>query len=873
MILGKITIKELCDNLKSDINEKSLFLKELSAQEFLVPFQREELLSFTDDASYWVIQYLERIYDSNTKDIIIEIINENIKEIEIDDIHYSTYYQLTELLDRFDIIDLNRIDYTKILKHKHAIELVKNIYKKEQIVEYEDLIKATISTLLTYKLKSTSFDKRGEVIYETYYLSEIINDETSKENFQNALSQDFLFDYLVEKYNEVYFKTHDNLNDISDVFRHQKFDMEEINKSFVNDYTSSDVSDIILYFLCLNLNSGKDITCNIKKLLSKRIFMLRKLGLYFIYENLDKYIDVLKEFFKHINKKNIVKVTDICLYELVQIFKSINKIDNLDTLNDDIKVYLDKFPKKDERTKYNVLHGLKENTEFKNLFYELKEKYQYEKENPGIYWQSGVGGWVRNVSPISEEEFRLKSVKEQIEYVNQDREYNHHLVQFDKESVEEVNERGLIDLFKKLISENINKYLEDDNLVNLNKIEFIRIFIKTLSQNVENINSLNKAILFIDNKLAATNSNKEDYYSLLYELIDFNFNVVTKRHKDFKKIFKYIKQIAYCDYDESYYKNEYDTSFIALNTTHGRNFRCYIEHLTKIRVLNNEDKNFLEYILLKENEERLSEFYYYLGMQYDYLSYRYKDLHLLERVYQLKDNAKKYFLNGYLSYFRYIPQFRDLKSLILDAFVGNEIQEGEIRTRFVRMLLDLNLRFNEDKIFEEFSKHFSDKDYQDILNGLKYRENPNYSKEKVMQFWIDMVKIQNKAFVSTLLAIFNRYCDINEIETYQEELKSVLQQVFPKSLIAHNSIGQFLEKVLCYLKVTQNNALVYNLITIFISSLADVEYLHKEIDVLISILNEFKKQNKIENTKLIAKKMYEISCLKFQAAKYKEFLI
>lgn len=871
--MGKITIKELCDNLKSDINEKSLFFKELSAQEFLVPFQKEGLLSFTDDASYWVIQYLERIYNPNNKDIILEIINENIKGIEINDIHYSTYYQLTKLLDRFEIIDLNKIDYTKLLKHKHAIELVKKIYKKEQIIEYEDLIKATISTLLTYELKSTSFDKRAEVIYETYYLSEIINSESTKEIFKNALSQEFLFDYLIDKYNEVYFNTHDNLNDIVDVFRHQTLDMEEINKSFVNDYTSNDVSDIILYFLCLNLNSGKDITFNIKKLLSQRIFMLRKLGLYFIYENLDKYVDVLKGFFKHINKKNIVKVTDICLYELVQIFKSINKIDNLNELNDDIKAYLEKFPQKDERTKYNVLHGLKEHAEFKNLFYELKEKYQYEKENPGIYWQSGVGGWVRNVSPISEEEFRLKSVKEQIEYVNQDREYNHHLVQFDKESVEEVNERGLIDLFKKLVTENINKYLEDDNIINLNKIGFIRVFIEVLSQNVENINSLNKATLFIDNKLDVTNSNKEDYYSLLYELIDFNFNVVTKRHKDFKKIFKYIKQIAYCDYDESYYKNEYDISFTALNTTHGRNFRCYIEHLTKIRVLNNEDKNFLEYILLKENEERLSEFYYYLGMQYDYLSYKYKDLHLLERAYQLKDKAKKYFLNGYLSYFRYMPQFKDLKSLILEAFEKNEIKEGEIRTRFVRMLLDSKLRFNEDKIFEEFSKYFSNKDYQDILNGLKYRENSNYSKEKVMTFWIDMVKVQNKAYTSSLLSIFNRYCDINEFKKYEKELESIIKLGLPESLIANRGIGDFLEKLLCFVRTNPDNGVTYNIVTVLISSMVNVKYLHKEIDFIIDILNEFKKQNKIENAKLIAKKMYDITCLKFHVERYKEFLI
>lgn len=79
--------------------------------------------------------------------------------------------------------------------------------------------------------------------------------------------------------------------------------------------------------------------------------------------------------------------------------------------------------------------------------------------------------------------------------------------------------------------------------------------------------------------------------------------------------------VANNDYEENYYKNEYNISIISLNTTHGRNFRCYMEHLTKIRKLNNEDKTFLEYILLKENENRLFTFYYHLGMQYEYLSW------------------------------------------------------------------------------------------------------------------------------------------------------------------------------------------------------------------------------------------------------------
>lgn len=870
--MGKITIKELCDKLKADPNEKSLFFKELSAQEFLASFQKEGMFDFTDDSSYWAIQYLERIYSVNTKNTILEIINENIKNNKIDDIHYSTYYQLVKLLDKFELPDLNKIDYVKILKHKQAIELVKNIYKKEQIIEYDNLIKATISTLLEYKIKTTSFDKRAEVIYETYYLSKIINGDTTKKNFQTALSQEFLFDYLVEKYNEVYFKTHENLNEISDVFRHQKIDMEKLNKGLINDYSINDVADIILYFLCVNLNSGRDVSCNIKKLLSQKIFILRKLGLYFIYEHLDKYIDLLKEFFKHINKRNIVRVTDICLYELVKIFENINKIDNSDSLDDDIKVYLDKFPRKGEKVKYDVLHGLKEHKKFKSQFYQLKDKFDYEKDNPGIYWQEGIGGWVRNVSPISEEEFRSKPIKEQIEYINSDIKYNHHLVQVDKESVEEVNERGLIDLFKKVVSGKINDYIEDANIININKIGFIRAYIESLSKNIEKIKAFNKVILFIDNIFNFITQNPTLYNELLYELIDFNFSVVTKRHKDFKKIFKYIKWIANNDYEENYYKNEYNISIISLNTTHGRNFRCYMEHLTKIRKLNNEDKTFLEYILLKENENRFCTFYYYLGMQYQYLSWKFKELNLLERIYKINTNTKKYFLNGYLSYFSCLPQFKDLKSLILEAFKEGEIKDLEVRTRFVRMLLDLKLKLKEDKIFEEFCTYFSEQDYKDILNILTYRDNPNYHKEQVMSFWNDVVKLQNKAYTCALLSIFNKYCDINDFEYYEKQLKSIIKLGLPQNLIAISGVSDFLEKLLCYLKVSQNSAIVYNVVIVFISSLTDVEYLSKEVDVLSNILNEFEKQNKIDNARLIAEKMYKIPCLKFHAKKYEKFL-
>lgn len=251
---------------------------------------------------------------------------------------------------------------------------------------------------------------------------------------------------------------------------------------------------------------------------------------------------------------------------------------------------------------------------------------------------------------------------------------------------------------------------------------------------------------------------------------------------------------------------------------------------------------------------------------------KFNSLNLLERVYKLNPITRKYFLNGYLAYFRYLPQFKELKTLILSDFKEGAIKDTEVRTRFVRMLLDLKLKLKEDKIFEEFCTYFSEQDYKDILNILTYRDNPNSHKEQVMSFWNDVVKLQNKAYTCALLSIFNKYCDINDFEYYEKQLKSIIKLGLPQNLIAISGVSDFLEKLLCYLKVSQNSAIVYNVVIVFISSLTDVEYLSKEVDVLSNILNEFEKQNKIDNARLIAEKMYKIPCLKFHAKKYEKFL-
>jgi len=882
--LAKIKIQDLCKKLQENIDEKGLFFKELSAKEFLEPFYKKGIFNFTDNASYWVVQYLQKIYAEETKNKIVEIINSNIENIKINEINYSTYMQLIKLLELFDIETFNKIKSIKLLQHKYSMDFILSLYKNNEIYKNKELVKASINFLLRYKIEE-SYKKVCKIDYESYQLSELLNSKETKENFEMALKQDFLFELFIKKYKEVYSKIHEKKNDISDVFARQIIDPDEIRKNLVNDYHIEDISDIILYFLSVNL-SGEDIhiTENIKLLLSHKIYMLRKLGLYLVSLDIPKYISLIEIFFNNINKTNIVKVTEICLYEFINLLKKISEFepDNVshskrckyyNCFDNYIEKYLQLFPKKEEKLKYRVLHGLKQHPKFKNQFYELKSKYQYEKENPGIYWSSGVGGWVRNISPIAEEDFRAKSIKEQIEYLNSDIKYNGHITQFDNESVEEVNERGLAELFQKILKEDINKYLNDDNIFMLKKKTFIEIFLEVLSSNVEQICSINRVILFIDSIFDTITQNKNEYNSLLYSIIDFNIHISEKRHKDFKKIFKYVKYIAENDFDESYYDTETDLGFKALNTTHGRNFRCYMNHITRIRKINENDFDFLNYVLKKENEDRFCCFYYYLGMQYQYLSYNFKELNLLERVYKLDKNARKYFLNGYLGYFCYIKPFEDLKPLILESFKNNEINKDNVRTRFVIMLLDLKLKFNMDDVFKDFSQYFNEKDYSDTLRSLTYKENNKYGKTKIMNFWHEIIGFHDSTYTNSLLNIFNKYCDVDDIGKYEDELIQIIKNGFPDSLVANRSISDFFDKLLLYIKVKKNVVVAYNILDEIITSMKTVKYIYKELDIIKDMLKEFKNLGKLENAQLIAKKIYETPSTKYYATNLKEYLI
>ena len=89
--MDKIKIEDLCVRLKNNINEKKMFFQDLTSEKFLSYFYKEQVFNFTDDASFWIIQYLIKVFSDNTKDIIIDIVNQCINECEIDSIDYAPY--------------------------------------------------------------------------------------------------------------------------------------------------------------------------------------------------------------------------------------------------------------------------------------------------------------------------------------------------------------------------------------------------------------------------------------------------------------------------------------------------------------------------------------------------------------------------------------------------------------------------------------------------------------------------------------------------------------------------------------------------------------------------------------------------------------
>lgn len=877
--MTKIDIKTLCDKLNQDEDEKVLFFKVLSAPEFLIPFMKNNVFNLIGEASFWEIKYLQQIFSAKTRDNIIKLVNSLINQCShIELIQYGTYMQILEIFENFKVRDIEINNYSKLLEHSCAIELVNKIYAKKESVNYKELIKPTIKAILKYKINKGAYGLTAKLNYERYLLIELINNDKTRNNLEMALQQDSVFTILIREFIKINAKIKEFKNNFSDVIHMQIIDKDELKDDICNDYNSDNLLNIIMYFLCLNMCSKNDQSKRIEYLLGHELFILKKLGLYIISQKLDYYLYTLEKFFENVNDKNITNVTQVCSYELINIFKRIQEFDvqNKDVIISSISDFLKKFPIDDnsQRFKYEVLHGLKRNINFQEEFNTLKEKFGYEKDDPGMYWRSGVGGWVNDVAPINKVQFEQKTIEEQIDYINSEINYERNLKQIDKDTVEEVNERGLVNLFKEAVSKNIDLYVKNKNICRIEKPIFIQSFLEVVTTNLNKIKALKNIFDFIASKEFIIFDSKNKQIDLIYSLIEFNTFIVQKKSRHYDKIFKYIKKIAESDYEnKNMFSGEDEVELETLNSINGRNFYCYMEHLIRVKELNDLDKNFVKYILNQKNQSKFYTFYYYLGIQYQYLSNAFDDFNISEKIEQLETKAKICFLHGYLSYFTSINCFYNLKQFILKAFKSGEIKNKDIRKRLVRVLFYNKMKYGVEDLFAEFEKYFLEDDYICTLTFLVVKNNYRIKKQKIINYCKKIIQLQNKKYLMPILSVFNKYCKLNDIGKYKDDLILVIKLGLPENLIVNQEFAMFLNKLLEYQKNTRDIATTYDMLDEIIESMRDVKYYYKELDIVKDILLEFKSCNKLEDAKLIANKIYDTKNLKYYATNLKEFLI
>lgn len=153
-----------------------------------------------------------------------------------------------------------------------------------------------------------------------------------------------------------------------------------------------------------------------------------------------------------------------------------------------------------------------------------------------------------------------------------------------------------------------------------------------------------------------------------------------------------------------------------------------------------------------------------------------------------------------------------------------------------------------------------------------YSEGLVYDKQKVFSYWEDFLNKNDSKSCKELLAIFNKYGSVEDIEYKKDHLVKLFDNNLPENLIIMRSLKDFLKKLLEFVKGTNNLATTYNILEKIITALTNVKYLNGEMDIIKEILIEFQNQGNESNAKLIARQISKTSGLKFYITEFKDFL-
>lgn len=878
--MAKIKFEDLCQRLQENNERKWSYFKELDDPRFLEPFSKTDILNFNDQAAPQVIKYLERVLDTATKDIIINIINRNFEQ-EVD-YSWGTYLAILSLINKLDLInDVEEkiVNYKILFNGNNSIKFCEILLNNEAILKTKELYKECILNIINYEIQIDDIfpekEKIPKSIHDQYLLNELIHKEPMHTTFAKIVSRDDIFQLLKNTYEEIIKETSD-LRSFNRQFI-KSLDEDEDDERYDRD----DSRHIILDCLAISLKySQEDNTKKIEELLNSESLMLKKAGLYAIGLDYKKYNTILFNFLKNIkDNENKIEIISNCRFEIITLFEDISKpldklidsnMSNNEVINAElqsIQEFLNSFKEEELWLKYRLMHGLKNHSYFGPEFNSLKAKKFNGREDTFAkldFISSGGAKQVIDKSPIDKEEFKKKNKDEQINFLNTYDKSKFKNSPWNEENGNyiEINDNGLAKMFKEVLLEDYEKYTNSSKIKNINNPKIYWAIFEAMKEKLTNKESIEecsieKSLELIDfflNKDINLENSFNEFGFALNTLISTIIDESTEEEQ-YNLIYKVIKKINSLNQNEALLNN---LASDAINHNSGRNWENFIRLILKEQKLSDGQLELLNFQLSKDNLNYTDKlFLYHFGFYIDYLVSNIKDNDFYEVIEKFDIEQTSPFLIGFSMGNRYIDTFKKVKNTILNAFKDNLLSEAE-RERFVKKIAIAKFEFNEDDLFNEFEAHFDNNDKKNIISLLSRKDKiEKIDRNKVFEYWKKIVG-ESFAYPEKLLTLFISYKQNDDFITYSEEIKNTLELYsnLSTSLNSEYNFSKFLKAFLLDINASdrkEKDINVFNIMYRAIEATSKYNYLHNTPEILREILLEFQKRE--EDVKTLANKI------------------
>lgn len=837
--------KQLSEELNKNKEKKDVFFRNVKAPEFLHYFTKYNVLTFDNDCGASVISYLRKILQTNPelKNDIITIINNNLKIYKnlSGDVLDSLFHLLKNLT--IEYIE-NNIDYTSLFKMDNAW-LFDEFLLQQDISNTQSLYKECIESLISYKQYEEPVwgTKQAASIHGAmiYTISKLFIEQPYKDNLEKILQKKDIFELLLEQYNKIY----SEIGDLSIIDRQYIKAVLPVEEDTLESY---DIRNVILNccIIYIEKNNSKNLIHN---LLNSKSLMLQKLGLYAISLNLSEYKNEFVEFFNDFKIDNV----QYYIYELMSILQDPN-------IDEEIceSIY-DKITNLDKLLKYRFLHALRNQTLYKDEFLTLLNEYGHEIDNPNIIFSIKTSS-LTNVSPISKEEFIKKSIKEQISYLNA---YKAPLLPNLSNANDTIeSEDELYKIFKEVLINDFNTYIQDNNMFILEKPNVIAVLFDAISSVILDKKKINipRVLELLEHYL--TKDTRPTAFHLKCTKMLAHIICIADSEEDINKLFIIIESQIKKRQKNTYNKISDNPALDNVLLPLGQYIKIWLCCWINNKLAFPDKKAFIKENIDKNTNLYNQLLYYNIGTYYGWLN---NDLE------NLPDN--KTLLNAFIEGLinnnqkRNLQSWENVKEYILSYFKQLDKDENNmIRKNFLYSLIHIKFVLKNEKLFEYFYNEFKLQDKKDFLwNTLYPTRKPKYNKEQILKYWGNELNSQENKMFQLLILLFNEYSNIEDFATYIEDLKTLFDKY--NSLTENNirtflELQEFLEKFLDFINNVEPDDLlkvsIYELLDSLIPVFSKYEKISwKEATLLKNILETYDKRFNAENNKkVLLEKIY-----------------